>query len=334
MRNLLFFVFAAGAAAWPAAAAPGAWGFGPAGGTPVLGQPLALSVPVTLPSPAPEDLCLRAQVRYGDNPLDDSQVQVRWQGAEGRGRVQVLTASAIDEPVVQVVLSMGCAQALSRSYTLLPELMVGAPAEPATAASPVVAPVQPAPPAARPERTVTADATPAAPATRAARTERTVKQAEASASAPAAAAAAEPVAVAAAATPVVQRAPAAAPAPASPEAAPAAAPARAPIARPAVPRTPVPPIAVQTLPVQEDRSPLGLLLAGSMGALGLGGAWTWRRMRSGAQPAKPAAAAAPASSLQSAQTALSSLAPQSGAMEVAELDLDFSEFLPASPRAA
>lgn len=113
--RLSLIIALAAATAAPAASAAG---FGPGDTAVVLGQRLDFPVQVRLDTDetlTPE--CVRAQVSVGERQLPSVLVRtvVEATGA-GRARVRVLTAVAIDEPVVGVQLDMGCANTLSRRF--------------------------------------------------------------------------------------------------------------------------------------------------------------------------------------------------------------------------
>lgn len=93
---------------------------GAARGGVVLGRPVDVAVEVTPdPGKALADSCVAAEVSTGDRPL--SQVRVL-PLPEVPGRtplVRVQTAAIVDEPVVTITLSAGCAGKITRSFTLL-----------------------------------------------------------------------------------------------------------------------------------------------------------------------------------------------------------------------
>ncbi|MDP1649545.1 MAG: hypothetical protein Q8M01_15275 [Rubrivivax sp.] len=94
---------------------------GAGGGGAVLGQWLDFAVQVQL-DPT-EDLtpeCVNAEVTVGERRLPPPLVRTVLEAQRaGSARVRVLTLQAIDEPVVGVDLSVGCASRLSRNYVVL-----------------------------------------------------------------------------------------------------------------------------------------------------------------------------------------------------------------------
>ncbi len=121
----------AGAASFAAAAASAA-GFAPSGTGATLGQPLDFVVLLRLD--AGETLaaeCVTAEVTVGERKLSAGAVRtaVDIAGAE-LARVHVRTSLAIDEPVVGVLLNVGCTARVSRRFVVLadPPMFVSAPA--------------------------------------------------------------------------------------------------------------------------------------------------------------------------------------------------------------
>lgn len=130
-------VLAAACAA--ATASVGAAGFGPSLTTPVLGQALDFAVQVRTDAGetvAPE--CVFADVAIGERRVPPGLVRtvVEVLGPES-ARIRVLASPLLDEPVVTVSISSGCASRVARRYVLFvePPLAV-APAVPAHAVSP------------------------------------------------------------------------------------------------------------------------------------------------------------------------------------------------------
>jgi len=95
-----------------------AWGFGRAQPSAVLGQPLDFSVELRLDPSEPAPECLSAEVSSGDIPVPRSVVYVSLEASPGGTAVRVRTSVVIDEPVVTVTLSAGCASSVSRRFTL------------------------------------------------------------------------------------------------------------------------------------------------------------------------------------------------------------------------
>jgi hypothetical protein len=113
-------------------------GFGSGSSTTMLGQTLDFVVPVRVDAGevvAPE--CVAAEVIVGERRVPPALVRttVETVGAE-QIRVRVLTSQAIDEPVVNVALSLGCPPKIARRFVVFAE-------PPATAAPPAVTPVMP-----------------------------------------------------------------------------------------------------------------------------------------------------------------------------------------------
>nr|WP_326528385.1 hypothetical protein [Rhodoferax sp.] len=66
--------------------------------------------------------CLAAEVLYGDTPLDPARIAVTAKTATGAGHnLRVATTLPINEPVVTVLLRVGCQQKLSKRYTFFAE---------------------------------------------------------------------------------------------------------------------------------------------------------------------------------------------------------------------
>ena len=134
-----------------------AWGFGKAQSSAVLGLPLDFSVALRLDPSEPAPECLSAEVSAGDIPVPRSAVYVSLEALPGGPAVRVRTTVAIDEPVVAVRLTAGCASSASRRFTLfadppghlasaaLPQAEAVQAPTPPTAASPAPLPV-PVPP--------------------------------------------------------------------------------------------------------------------------------------------------------------------------------------------
>ena len=78
-------------------------------GLALVGRPLDISVPVLLDAGSdPAELCLEADVFYGETRLDASRVGARLESVAGRnGTVRVSSLAALDEPVVTVILRVG-----------------------------------------------------------------------------------------------------------------------------------------------------------------------------------------------------------------------------------
>ncbi|MCE2660393.1 MAG: hypothetical protein LW854_19465 [Rubrivivax sp.] len=109
-------------AAAAALASAGAWalGFGPVRAAPTMGQPLDASVVVRLqPGETLTDNCVSAVVSSGDSQLSPGQVTssfVQPPGAEPRVRVR--TSVSIDEPFVNMLVTIGCEAPVARQFTV------------------------------------------------------------------------------------------------------------------------------------------------------------------------------------------------------------------------
>jgi len=91
----------------------------------LLGQPLELSIPVQFdPEERPSGFCFDADVYFGENKLDSSQITVttQWMESQSAAQVRVVSRQFIDEPVVTVYLRAGCLQKTTRKYVMLSDL--------------------------------------------------------------------------------------------------------------------------------------------------------------------------------------------------------------------
>jgi len=108
-----------GSMLWVAASTAQALGFGRVSNSTVLGQPLNFEATVRL---APgEDVtpeCVFADVYSGDNKLVAPLVRIQLDpGADGsERRLRVRTTSVIDEPVVTVLVTLGCDGSMTRKF--------------------------------------------------------------------------------------------------------------------------------------------------------------------------------------------------------------------------
>ena len=86
-----------------------------------MGQPLNLAVPLRLdPGEEIEPRCISAEVTVGDRRLPASAVVAMLEMLSPEAaRVRVQTQSSVDEPVVNVVLTVGCQSRLTRSFVVL-----------------------------------------------------------------------------------------------------------------------------------------------------------------------------------------------------------------------
>jgi len=148
-------------------------GFGRLGAAAVLGQPLNLPVPLRLEAGERlETDCIGAEVTAGETQFSRSQVRVRIEPRPGANEwvAIVTTVSPIEEPVVEIILNVGCDRRFSRRYvafadppaaasTLPPPAGVAAVAQPALVEIPAAAETpRPSPSAARPVRAASAPA--------------------------------------------------------------------------------------------------------------------------------------------------------------------------------
>jgi hypothetical protein len=116
-------------------------GFGRLGAAAVLGQPLNLPMPLRLDAGERLDPdCIGAEVSAGETRFSRSQVRVRVEPRPGINEwVAIITTVApIEEPVVEITLSVGCGRRFSRRYVVF--------ADPPSTASPMPAPAVAAPP--------------------------------------------------------------------------------------------------------------------------------------------------------------------------------------------
>jgi len=161
--------------------AASAAGLGPGSSSAVLGQPLDFAVQVRLDAAEPlSAACVSAEVTAGDRRLPASLVRaVVEMTSLDTARVRVLTEPSIDEPVVSIQLTVGCAVRLSRRYVVLadpPGTAVAGPAAWAPALAPAGTGAGAAESAAAPVRTA-GDAAPNAEATTGAGAGRTASAA-------------------------------------------------------------------------------------------------------------------------------------------------------------
>jgi hypothetical protein len=88
-------------------------------GTPLVGRPLQISIPVSWDrGEAPP--CVRAEFLQGESPGGP----LRWrldQTSEGNGLLRLGSSLPVQEPVVSVQIALGCGQQYTREYVLLAE---------------------------------------------------------------------------------------------------------------------------------------------------------------------------------------------------------------------
>ncbi len=96
-------------------------GLGDGATSAVLGQPLNYSVPLRVDAGdalGPE--CINAEVTSGDRKLPVAMVRTALEPtAADSARVRVMTTIAMDEPVISVLLTVGCQTRVSRRFVLL-----------------------------------------------------------------------------------------------------------------------------------------------------------------------------------------------------------------------
>ena len=96
-----------------------AMGFGRSVTSTTLGQPLDFFVQLAVDGEEAAELpCVAAEVRVGDAKVAPEQVRATIEGGRGAGdlRVRVTTRTGIDEPVVAVDVTVGCASRVSRRF--------------------------------------------------------------------------------------------------------------------------------------------------------------------------------------------------------------------------
>lgn len=92
-----------------------------------LEQTLDIAVPVQLDAGTQSgNLCAKADVFYADSMLGASQVQITQESTETPESVKlrITTSTPVNEPVVTVVLQVGCDQKVTRRLVLLPDVPV------------------------------------------------------------------------------------------------------------------------------------------------------------------------------------------------------------------
>lgn len=112
-----------------------------------LEQTLDIAVPVELDAGAASgELCAKAEVFYADSMLGASQVQIAQESTQvpESVKLRITTSAPVNEPVVTVVLQVGCGQKVTRRFVLLPDVPVHL-LNPAPVQQAVLAPVPLAP---------------------------------------------------------------------------------------------------------------------------------------------------------------------------------------------
>lgn len=108
-----------------AAASSSAVSLGPMRGAPIVGRPFDVTLTTQVdPSADLAALCMAADVFFGDNQIPSNRVRISVEtGASAReALIRIRTNSAVDEPVVTVLVRGGCAQINTRKYVLLAEI--------------------------------------------------------------------------------------------------------------------------------------------------------------------------------------------------------------------
>lgn len=94
-------------------------------GSVYIGRPLDVRIVSKIDADdSVENLCLKADVQYGDEHLPDRQVEVTLSPAEdGRGTLRVHSTRVVNEPIVSLTIQSGChSSVFRRTFTLLADL--------------------------------------------------------------------------------------------------------------------------------------------------------------------------------------------------------------------
>lgn len=107
----------------------------------MLGETLRMTIPLELESGEDsDDGCPQAEVFYGDSRIDAGKVILGVSSQSGRHRVMsVRVVQSINEPLVEVTVSYGCAARLQRKFTVFaspPEFVPTVVLRPATSSAP------------------------------------------------------------------------------------------------------------------------------------------------------------------------------------------------------
>jgi len=111
---------AVAACGWLLAGPAGALTLGRAHGAALIGRSLEVTIPVTVDGTPVEPPCAGADLFYGERQVSSS-VRLEPNGP-GLATVRVRASEPLDEPMVTVMLRVGCQQAVTRRYVLLAEL--------------------------------------------------------------------------------------------------------------------------------------------------------------------------------------------------------------------
>lgn len=92
-----------------------------------MGRALGINVPVQLDAgEAAASVCTQVEVFFADNRVDSGRIRSGWLNPEasGEGVLRIETTVAVDEPVVNVHVRVGCVRANARKYVLLADIPV------------------------------------------------------------------------------------------------------------------------------------------------------------------------------------------------------------------
>ena len=92
------------------------------GGAAVIGRPLDVRVEaLTSPGEELSELCIRANVQFGDAKLPSNAVRVSPQRSapDAKASIRIQTTLPVNEPVVSLEVSAGCSAPFTRNYVLL-----------------------------------------------------------------------------------------------------------------------------------------------------------------------------------------------------------------------
>ncbi len=122
-----------------------ALGLGPIQGNVWLGQGLDVRIPLQLDDKDSANLsCLEAEVWHGETRKEASRVRITLEDAApsaSRATLRVQSSHVVDEPVVSILVAVGCTGKVSRRYVVLPDLQAPANLPQATDSSGAKAPV-------------------------------------------------------------------------------------------------------------------------------------------------------------------------------------------------
>lgn len=131
-----------------------ALGLGQIQGNVWLGQGLDVRIPLQLDDKDSANLsCLEAEVWHGETRKEASRVRITLEDAApsaSRATLRVQSSHVVDEPVVSILVAVGCTGKVSRRYVVLPDLQAPANLPQATDSSGAKAPVVTSVPTAAP----------------------------------------------------------------------------------------------------------------------------------------------------------------------------------------